>query len=157
MQISELTSRFIASYITGVLPSLSDIRSEVDNKSLQDHVGICYEVALKRWCASSIVRERIALKKFSTLDQLRDCYNSEDWKQYKYIAKSFVKAWADELAKDFDCVRFIQQFDITDADDYLDSLIVFLNEELWRMAWAFRLFYVILQQISNYNKFYNEK
>ena len=124
------TIGFIACVIADQLPSLSDICSEVDNKSLQDHVGICYEVALKRWCASSIVRERIALKKFSTIGQLRDCYKSEDWKQYKYTVKSFVKAWADELDKDFDCVKYIQQYDVTETDDHLKSLIVFLNEEL---------------------------
>ena len=83
-----MTIGFIASIIADQLPSLSDIQSEVDNKSLQDHVGICYEVAMKRWCANSTVRERIVQKKFSTIGLLQDCYNSEDWKQYKHAAKS---------------------------------------------------------------------
>ena len=29
----------------------------------------------------------------------------EDWQQYRYAVKGFVKAWADALEKDFDCVK----------------------------------------------------
>lgn len=129
-EVSNKTIVFIACVIADRLPSLSDIHSEVDNKSLQDHVGICYEVALKRWCTSSTIRERIALKKFSTISQLQECYKSEDWKQYRYIAKNFVKAWADELGKDFDCVKYVQQYDVTETYDNLKSLIAFLSEDL---------------------------
>lgn len=130
MQISELTFGFIASYIAGVLPSLNEIRSEVDKKTLQDHVEICFDVALKRWYSNSTVRERIAFRKFSSINQLQECYNGDDWEQYKYIIKSFLKTWADELQKDFDCVRYIQQYDIPEQDEHLKSLIEFLGEDV---------------------------
>lgn len=130
MRISELTIDFISSVITGQLPSLSDIRSDVDKKSLQDHVRICFEEALKRWCSISSVRERIAFKKFSTISQLQECCKSEDWQKYKYAVKSFVREWADELEKDFDCVKYIQQYDFAETDEKTNSLIDFLNEEL---------------------------
>jgi hypothetical protein len=129
MQISELTLGFIASCIAGKQPSLKDIRSDVDKKSLLDHVEICFEEAMKRWCSNSIVRKRIAQRKFPTIGQLQVCYAGEDWKQYKYAVKSFVKAWGDELEKDFDCVKYIQQFDATESDEHLKSLIAFLGEE----------------------------
>ena len=130
MQIRELTFGFIASYIAGVLPSLNEIRSEVDKKTLQDHVENCFDVALKRWYSNSTVRERIALRKFSSINQLQECYKGDDWKQYKYIIKSFLKTWADELHKDFDCVSYIQQYDIPEQDEHLKSLIEFLGEDV---------------------------
>lgn len=129
MQISELTLGFIASCMAGKQPSLGNIHSDVDKKSLLDHVEICFEEAMERWCSNSIVRERIAQRKFPTISQLQVCYEGEDWKQYKYAVKSFVKVWADELEKDFDCVKYIQQFDATELDEHLNSLIAFLGEE----------------------------
>lgn len=130
MQTGELTLEFIASYIAGQLPSLIEIRSEVDKKTLQDHVEICFDVALKRWYSNSTVRERIALRKFSSINQLQECYKGDDWKQYKYIIKSFLKTWADELQKDFDFVKYIQQYDISDQDEHLKSLNEFLGEDV---------------------------
>lgn len=129
MQMSELTLGFIASCIAGKLPSLGNIPSDVDKKSLKNHVEICFEEAMKRWCSSSIVRERIAQRKFPTIGQLQVCYAGEDWKHYKYAVKIFVKAWADELEKDFDCVKYIQQFDATESEEQLELLIAFLGEE----------------------------
>ena len=129
MQTGELTLGFIASCIAGKQPSLGNIHSDVDKKSLLDHVEICFEEAMKRWCSNSIVRERIAQRKFPTIGQLQVRYEGEDWKQYKYAVKSFVKTWADELEKDFDCVKYIQQFDATESEEHLNSLIAFLREE----------------------------
>ena len=106
-----MTIGFVASCIAELTPSLKDIISEVDKKTLQDHVDICYEEGLKRWCASSIVRERIALKKFANIIQLQELYKSEEWGRYKYAVKSLAESWADELEKDFDCVKFIQQYE----------------------------------------------
>ena len=124
----DLAYAFIASYISGLISCLSDIPSVDGNKTLQDHVEICFEVALKRWYSNSTVRERIARREFSSLSQLQECYKGDDWKQYKYIIKSFLKAWADELQKDFDCVKYIQQYDISEQDEHLKTLIEFLGE-----------------------------
>ena len=69
MQISELTFGFIASYMAGVLPSLNEIRSEVDKKTLQDHVEICFDETRVSSCfinnreCRSLARERTLWEK----------------------------------------------------------------------------------------------
>lgn len=46
MQTRELTLGFIAFCIAGKQPSLGNIHSDVDKKSLLDHVEICFEEAV---------------------------------------------------------------------------------------------------------------
>lgn len=129
MEMNNMTIGFVVSCILDLQPSLKDIRSEMDMKSLQDHVDICYEKALKRWCESSTVRERIANKRFSNQNELREIFKSEEWKQYKFAAKSFVKIWAVELEKDAECKDYISKFEPTETNRELETLIDFLVKE----------------------------
>ena len=124
------TIGFIACVIAEQLPSLSDICSEVDKKSLQDHVDICYEKALKRWCEGSIVRERIANKKFSNQNELRKLSQKEEWNKFKFAVKSFMKTWAVELEIDAECKAYISEYEIPETNGELETLIDFFVKEI---------------------------
>ena len=99
---------FIISYVAGNLPSLNNVKFEKDKKTLQDHVEICYDEALKKWFAGSNVRERIALKKFPDSEQLKKLFGSEEWDKYSFVFKSLAEQWIEELRNDEECVEKIQ-------------------------------------------------
>lgn len=124
-----MTVSFVASCIMDLIQSLNELRSKMDEKTVQDHVDICYEKALKRWCESSIIRERIANKYFSNQNELRKLYQKSEWNKYKYAVKSFVKAWAVELETDPECKACISEYEIPGKNDELDTLISFFVED----------------------------
>ena len=130
MEMNNMAIGFVASCILDLLPSLKGIRLEWDKKSLQDHVDICYEKALKRWCESNIVRERIANRKFSNQNELGKLYNKEEWNNYKFAVKSFVKAWAVELVIDAECKAYISEYEIPETNGELETLIDFFVKEI---------------------------
>lgn len=90
MGIDDIFISFITSYITGMLPSLKEIFSKKDNKTLQERVDKCYEKALERWIADDTVREHIARRKFSCVNQLQELYRTSEWGKDAFALKNLM-------------------------------------------------------------------
>lgn len=117
MSIDNIFISFIASYIAGALPSLKENFSKKD----KERIDKCYEKALKRWSTDDIVRERIARRKFSSVNQLQELYKTSDWKKETFSLKGLTDLWIEELRKDEVCAHYIQNQEIK-ACDKIDPL-----------------------------------
>lgn len=120
---------FIISYVAGNLPSLNNIKFEKDKKTLQDHVEICYDEALKKWFAGSNVRERIALKKFPDTEQLKKLFGSEEWDKYSFVFKSLAEQWIEEFRNEEECAENILKLNMPDVDEHAEQLIKLLKKD----------------------------
>ena len=127
MKGNDMAYAFMASLVS----SLSDIQSVQDKKTLRGHVDIAYENALRRWYANSIVRERIAQRKFPDVTYLQHLYKKhEEWEQFKYAVKSFAKIWSEELEQNADCERLILEVGFSEKDSKIDELRSFLSKDV---------------------------
>lgn len=122
MGIDDIFISFITSYITGMLPSLKEIFSKKENKTLQERVDKCYEKALERWIADDTVRERIARRKFSSVNQLQELYRTSEWGKDTFALKNLTDLWGEELRKDEVCAHYIQEQEIKTVGDKIDRL-----------------------------------
>lgn len=122
MGIDDIFISFIISYISGMFPSFEEIFSKKENKTLQECIDKCYEKALERWSADDTIRECIVRRKFSSVNQLKELYETSDWEKETFALKGLVDLWVEELRKDEVCAHYIQEQEIKMVGDKIDRL-----------------------------------
>lgn len=123
MGFDDIFIGFIVSYLAGSLPSLKDIFSRKDEKSLPELLEESYEKALERWCQNDIVREHIAQQEYATIGQLQNA----EWEKNLASLKDIIELWAEELKKNDDSRRLIEEQEhqeISDKQDRLTDLLL---------------------------------
>lgn len=126
--IDDIFIGFIISYLAGSFPSLKELFSKKDNKSLQDHVDRGYEQAVEKWCADDSVRKRVVHQDFADVNQLQALYGTPSWDENAAIIGDLINQWAAELHEDEECAHYIQLQEIKAVKEEIEKLAQILTE-----------------------------
>lgn len=129
MGFDDIFIGFLISYMAGSLPSLKDIFFNKSKRSVKEIVENCYEEALRKWMADSVVKESIARQepvKSGNFQDLCDCPPKEN---YTAAINDLLKFWAAEIQKNEELANYIQSQEIKAVGDKVDKLVDMLGKQ----------------------------
>lgn len=122
MGIDDIVIGFLISYVAGSLPSLKDIFSNKSKRSIQELVETCYEEALKKWTANSVVKESIAQHEPVKSGNLQELCTTAELDNKFAIINDLLKLWAEEIRSNEELSSYIQTQEIRAVGEKVDQL-----------------------------------
>lgn len=118
MGFDDIFLSFAISYLAGLIPSMKNIFSKRDKKTLHNS----YDNALQSWSADDTVRDRIAQQRYSSIEKIQNQFKLPEWENQVAIIQSIAKVWADEIRKDEESSKIVNSLDIEAVVTKIDKL-----------------------------------